>query len=108
MIVAILGLVDIVAGIILAAGGLGVFHMNPLAWSVAIALIVKGAWSWIHNLATTGSGGTKLDFMGIIDIVSGVMIVSSVYGFFMFFFLYFGVILMIKGVYSFFCGVTRT
>lgn len=103
MIIAILGIIDVIAGIVLALGGIPAFHGNGMVMVIAAIAIGKGIWSWINNL----TAGFKLDFMGILDIVTGILLLSVFGGFFLFFFVYIGVIEMIKGAYSFIVGCIR-
>ncbi len=105
MIISILGIFDIIAGIMLAVGGLPYFPGHGLVITIAAIMVVKGAWSWLNNLATPT--GLKLDPMGILDVISGLLLISVYLGFFMFFFAYFGIILIIKGIYSFVIGLVK-
>ena len=106
-IIVILGIIDVIAGIILALGGFGFFQGNALVFFFAVAMIGKGIWSWICNIADAGGKGTKLDFMGVLDIIAGIMMFLAFSGFFLFFFIYFGVMVLIKGAYSFMMGCIR-
>jgi hypothetical protein len=103
MIIAVLGIIDVIVGIILAFGGMPVFQGNGIVFAFAILIILKGIWSWINNL----TAGFKLDFMGVLDIVTGIFLLFISAGFFLFFFVYFGVMEIIKGVYSFAIGVLK-
>jgi len=76
LIIAVLGIIDVIAGIVLSVGGFGIFQFNPLVMIFAVIMIVKGAWSIIHNMATAGSKGTKFDFMGIFDFTVGLLLLS--------------------------------
>ena len=105
MIIAVLGIFDILAGIILAVCGLPYFPGNGFVMTVAIIMLIKGGWSWLSNLATPT--GLKLDPMGILDIIGGLLLISVFSGFFTFFFAYFGIILIIKGIYSFVIGLVK-
>ena len=106
MIITLLGLFDIIAGIILVVGGLEVFPGNGFVVGIAAVLIIKGVWSWLVNLSS-GDSGLKFDPMGILDIVSGLLLISVFSGFFLFFFVYIGIIELIKGVYSFVIGLVK-
>lgn len=106
MIVSVLGIIDIIAGIMLALGGLSYFHGNGLVLTFAVILVIKGVWSWLTNLAMPDKG-LKIDPMGILDIISALMLFLVYSGFFQFFFTYFGIILIIKGIYSFVVGVVK-
>ncbi len=106
MIITILGLVDIIAGIILAVGGLPHFPGNGFVITIAIIMIIKGGWSWLSNLAMPDKG-LKFDPMGILDIITGLFLVLVFSGIFFFFFAYLGIMLIIKGVYSFVVGLVK-
>jgi uncharacterized membrane protein HdeD (DUF308 family) len=103
MILAVLGIVDVIAGIMLSLGWLPYMQGNALVFVVAVIVMIKGAWSWIAALAAS----QKLDFLGILDLVVGIMLLSTSGGFFLFFFTYVGIIDIIKGIYSAFVGVAK-
>jgi hypothetical protein len=105
MIISILGIIDIVVGIILVVGGLPIFQNHGLVITLAILMLIKGGWTWISNIADPN--GLNFDPMGILDIITGLLLVSIYSGFFLFFFAYIGVILIIKGIYSFVVGVVK-
>ncbi len=105
MIISMLGLIDIMAGVILIIGGLPFFQGHGLVITLAAVLIIKGVFSWLSNLAA--KDGLKIDPMGILDIFSGILLISIFSGFFLFFYAYFGVILVIIGVYSFVVGLIK-
>jgi uncharacterized membrane protein HdeD (DUF308 family) len=73
--------------------------------TIGIIMIVKGAWSWISNVAQPS--GLNIDPMGILDILTGLLLLLVFSGVFLFFFAYFGVLLIIKGVYSFVVGLVK-
>jgi uncharacterized membrane protein HdeD (DUF308 family) len=106
VIITVLGIFDIIAGIILAVGGLTVFPGNGLVITLAFIMIIKGIYSWISNLAAA-EGGLKIDPMGILDILAGIILVMIFSNMYFFFFAYLGIIEIIKGVYSFVVGLTK-
>ena len=103
MIIAVLGILDVIAGIILSLGGMPIFHGNGVVFIVGIAILAKGVYSWIAAMTKN----FMLDFPGILDIVAGILILSTSGGFFLFFFAYIGVLEIIKGAYSFMMGCIR-
>jgi hypothetical protein len=105
MILTVLGIFDIIAGIMLAVGGLPYLPGHGLVITIAIIMIIKGGWSWLSNIASPK--GLNIDPMGILDIIAGLLLISVFSGFFLFFFSYFGVILIIKGIYSFVVGLVK-
>ncbi len=106
MIITILGILDLISGAIITLGGLEAFQGNGLVLTMAMIMVIKGVWSWLNNLAQPDKG-LKFDPMGILDIITGVLLYSVFSGFFLFFFAYFGIILLIKGVYSFVIGLIK-
>ncbi len=105
MILAILGMFDIIAGIILAVGGLPQFPGNGFVITIAAVMLIKGGWSWLSNIADPR--GLNFDPMGILDIVTGLLLIFIFSGMFFFFFAYLGILLIIKGVYSFVVGLVN-
>ena len=104
MIIAVLGILDMVAGLLLTLCGFSSIHSNIVLLIVAIAMGLKGFWSWINNL----TAGFKLDFMGILDLVVALMLFLTFSGFPMFFFVYFGILSIIKGAYSLLVGLIKS
>ena len=100
MIVAILGILDAIAGLLLALGGMPILSGNSIVFFIAIAMIVKGIYSWIAACTKN----YKLDFFGFLDIGTGLLLLLTFGGFFFFFFAYIGIIEIIKGAYSFMVG----
>lgn len=68
-------------------------------------MILKGGWSWISNVASPQ--GLNIDPMGILDVLAGLILLLVFSGLFLFFFAYFGILLIIKGVYSFVVGLVK-
>lgn len=102
MIIALLGIIDLIAGIVLSLGGMPVFHGNALVFLFGVVVLAKGLYSWVAAL----SKKFVLDLPGILDIAAGILLISTSGGFFLFFFAYFGVMEIIKGAYSFLVGCT--
>jgi hypothetical protein len=105
MIISILGLIDIIAGIILIVGGLPYFQGSSLVFGVAVLMIIKGIWSWLTNIASPQ--GLNLDPMGILDIITGLLLFLVISGVFFSIFALLGVLVIIKGVYSFVVGLVK-
>jgi hypothetical protein len=105
MILSILGIVDIIAGIILVVGGLPQFPGNSFVVGIAAIMIIKGLWSWISNVASPE--GLNIDPMGILDILIGLLVLLVFSGVFFSFFALLGVLVIIKGVYSFVVGLVK-
>jgi hypothetical protein len=103
MFLAILGVLDIIGGILLGLSGFIPYIGSGFVSFFGIILIMKGIISWISGAAK----GFFLDFMGILDIIAGIMLILATYGFVIFFFPYIGILLLLKGIYSFVIGVIK-
>ena len=87
----ILGLIDIIAGILL------IFNIsNSIVFFIGIFILLKGIWSII----TGASAGFYFDIPGLLDLAGGLLIILIAFGIFSEVFVYFGLILIIKGLYS--------
>ena len=96
MLLVILGLVDVIAGLILALFGLPVFPGNGVLFFLAIVMLVKGLVSFLMACANS----FYFDVMGIMDMVAGVFLLLLFYGVGLFFYPYLGILMIIKGLYS--------
>ena len=103
MLLAILGVLDIIAGALLGFSGMFTYAGSFFVMVIGIILLIKGVGSYIAAAA----GGFFLDFMGILDIISAIMLVLTSFGFVVFFFPYFGIFMVIKGVYSIVMGLIK-
>lgn len=91
MFLAILGLVDIVAGIYLIVG------INYLAKYLGIFILLKAISSLIGSFATK----FFFDFMGILDLIVGLSLIFS------WNIPWIGILILIKGVYSLIFGMIK-
>jgi hypothetical protein len=103
MFLAILGILDIIGGVLLGLSGFIPYMGSGFVSFFGIILIVKGIISWISGAVK----GFFLDFMGVLDIIAGIMLILATYGFVLFFFPYIGILLALKGIYSFVIGVIK-
>lgn len=101
MFLALLGLLDVIAGIILGLSGFVSYTESGFVFMIGGVLIIKGILSYLSGAAK----GFYLDFMGILDIIAGSMLVLTTWGIVLFFFPYFGVLLLLKGLYSLLIGM---
>ena len=90
MIIAILGILDIIAGISL-------IFPNPLVYYIGIIILIKGIFSVVASFAAK----YFLDFMGFIDIAVGIILL------FHFSIPFFWILPIIKGVYSLIAGLSQ-
>ncbi len=89
MILAILGLFDIIVGVSLALP-------NFLAFYIGVIVLIKGVSSIVGSFAVK----YFFDFMGFIDLIAGVILLLN------FSIPWFWLLLMIKGIYSLIIGLT--
>ncbi len=103
MFLAILGMLDILGGIILAISGFIPYTGSGFVFTLGIVFIMKGIFSYL----TAAAKGFFLDLMGVLDLIAGIMLVLATWGILIFFFPYIGILLIIKGVYSFVMGLLK-
>lgn len=103
MILAVLGVLDLICGALLGLSGLIGYVGSGFVSTLAIIMIIKGIISYVSGAAS----GFFLDFMGVLDMIAGVMLMLATWGFVLFFFPYFGLLLLLKGVYSIIIGIIK-
>jgi uncharacterized membrane protein HdeD (DUF308 family) len=96
MLLLILGIVDVIAGIILTFFGLPIFPGNGIVLSLGILMLIKGIISYLMACANK----FFFDVMGIMDILAGIFLLLLFYGIGLFFFPWLGILMVIKGIYS--------
>ena len=97
MLLFILGLVDIVVGVLLWFSSGSPLAASGLAITFGILWLLKG----IYSIVAGASAGFYLDALGIFDLLSGIFLILSYLGLSWGFVLYLGILMIIKGVYSF-------
>ena len=96
MLLVILGIVDVIAGAILAFFGLPAFPGNGFVMGLAILVLVKGVLSYLMACANN----FYFDVMGMLDMAAGLLLLLLFYGIGLFFFPWVGILMVIKGIYS--------
>ena len=96
MLLLILGMVDVIAGGILALFGLPLLRGNGFVLSLGILMLIKGVISYLLACANR----FYFDVMGVLDLIAGALLLMVVYGIGLFFFPYVGILVIIKGIYS--------
>lgn len=99
----VLGILDLIAGIILGLSGFVPYTENGFVFFLGLIIVIKGIVSFLMGAAK----GFYLDFMGLLDIVAGAMLMIATTGFMLFFFPYIGIILIFKGLYSMLIGLVK-
>ena len=92
----ILGILDLIAGSALALSGFVPLTAAGLVMVIGIILTLKGAISY---LAAAGSG-FYFDFLGILDVLSGIFLILAFYGTVLGFFVWFGIAMIVKALWS--------
>jgi hypothetical protein len=92
----ILGILDLIAGAALAISGFVPLTAVGLILGIGIIVTLKGVISY---LAAAGNG-FYFDLLGILDMISGVFLILAFYGTSMGFFLWFGVAMILKALWS--------
>ena len=101
MLLFILGIIDIIGGVILALATGGYIGGSDFLFYLAVFFLLKGIWS----LLTAMAGGFYFDLLGITDIVAAVSMFLITAGVVSGVFLWIGVILILKGIYSAAVGI---
>ncbi len=101
VLVAILGVLDIIFGAVLAAATFAGLAGNGWVMIFGIVAIIKG----IYSVLTAAGAGFYFDVLGWLDMAVGFMLLLVHWGIVFPFFLYIGIILVLKGLYSFFVGL---
>jgi hypothetical protein len=96
VIVKLLSLLDVGAGILLASACCFPLASFQLVFIAAIIYICKGSCSILASIGV----GYWLDWMGAIDLLSGISLALLYYGFAVGFISYLGIAMTIKGFYS--------
>jgi len=98
----VLGVIDIIVG--------GVLALSPgvpmVASGLLLALGVISLLKSIYSIGTAVGAGFYLDALGWLDLIAGIFLLMAYLGLVFGFFLYVGIIMVLKGIYSFAMGAT--
>jgi hypothetical protein len=92
----ILGVLDLIAGAALAISGFVPLTAVGLVLAIGIILTLKGVVSY---LAAAGNG-FYFDILGILDMIAGVFLILAFYGTALGFFVWFGIAMILKALWS--------
>jgi uncharacterized membrane protein HdeD (DUF308 family) len=101
MLLILLSIIDLIAGGLLAFCEVFPYAGSAFVGTLGAFMLAKGAWS----VLTAAAANFYMDFIGALDIVCGILLVVTTFGFSMHFFVYFAVALILKGIYSFIIGL---
>ena len=102
--VAILGVLDIIFGAVLAASTFADLAGSGWVFLFGIIALLKG----IYSVVTAAGAGFYFDVLGWIDLAVGVFLLLVNWNIVLPFFLYIGILVILKGLYSFFVGLIGT
>ena len=104
----VLGIIDILAGIMIAAGGLPYLPGNGMVITIAVIVLLKGIWHLV-SYASRGKGGRTFGeiFEGMLDVPAGLLLIWIFYGIHFPIAGLFGVLLIFKGAWYLLIGITE-
>lgn len=101
MFLAVLGVLDLIIGALLIVSPGGGLAGNGIVFIFAIIALLKG----VYSVLAAGGGGFFFDVLGWLDLVAGFFLLLAqweiVYGFF----LYVGILMVLKALYSIVVGL---
>ena len=92
----ILGILDLIAGAALAVSGFFPLTAVGLIFAVGLIVTIKGVLSYIM----AAGNGFYFDVLGILDLISGIFLLFSFYGIAWGIFLWFGIAMILKALWS--------
>lgn len=101
VLVAILGILDIICGAALAASTFANLASNGWIFFFGLVAIAKG----VYSVLAAAAAGFYFDVLGWLDLLVGVLLLLVNWNITFGFFLYVGILLILKGLYSFFVGM---
>ena len=101
MFLIILGILDMIAGAMLTAGGFFSLAANSWIFWFSVIYILKG----LYSILAAAANNFYFDLFGILDLFVGVFLLLSFYGMSTGFFMYVGIIMLLKAAYTIMMGV---
>ncbi|MBL7160791.1 MAG: hypothetical protein ISS93_03000 [Candidatus Aenigmarchaeota archaeon] len=98
MIIAILGILDMIAGIIIVFGG-GLAGNTYLMYFTLIIFLKA-----LYSIGTALAAGFPFDILGWVDLLAAIMLLLTFWGIPLGIFAWIGALIAIKGIYSFVIG----
>ena len=96
MLLAIFGIVDVILGGVLAASPFVTYSGAGIIAVLAAVAIIKG----LYSVVTAAGGGFYFDLLGWLDLIVGVLLFLATGGVKFNWFLWIGIFMVAKGVYS--------
>ena len=100
MFLVVLGALDIIVGVLLGIATGNPFLGSGFIFAFGVIWVLKGLFSVLSSVAS----GFYFDVMGVMDLVTGLFLLLSTNGIVFWFFLHLGILMVLKGLYSFIIG----
>lgn len=100
MFLVVLGALDIIAGVILGLATGNPFMGSGIIFGLGVLWLLKGLFS----ILTSVGSGFYFDILGVMDLFTGIFLLLSTNGIVFWFFLHLGILMVLKGLYSFIMG----
>jgi len=101
MFMIILGIIDMIAGAMLSLSGLISLAGNGWVFWFGVISLLKG----LYSILTAMAAQFYFDVMGIIDLLVGIFLLMSFYNITNGFFVYIGIVMLLKAAYTIVMGV---
>ena len=92
----ILGILDLIAGAALAIAGFVPLTAVGLILAIGVIVVLKGVVSYLM----AAGNGFYFDLLGILDVLSGIFLILAFYGTALGFFIWFGIAMILKALWS--------
>jgi len=99
----VLGITDIIAGIILALSGLVPLSGIQLIFAIGIIYVMKG----FYSTGSAAVNGFYFDLLGWFDLALGAFLILAFLGMHMGIFLFLGIAVTLKGLYTFSVSILK-
>jgi hypothetical protein len=101
MLLVVLGILDLVIGALLVISPGGGLAGSGIVFIFAVIAIIKG----IYSVLAGAGAGFYFDFLGWLDLFAGFLLLLAQWGTVFGFFLYAGILMVAKALYSIFAGL---
>jgi hypothetical protein len=102
MLLIILGILDIIIGIAVAVSTGIPLVASGVILTLGVIALLKG----LYSVGTAAGAGFYFDVLGWLDLIACIFLFMSYWGWVFGFFLYAGILIVLKGLYSFAMGAS--
>lgn len=96
MFIAILGILDIIAGGLLMLNGVISLEASTFVLYLMIIMFLKS----VYSIGSAVANGFFFDFMGYLDLISAILLLLAFWGISFDPFFWVGLLILVKGIYS--------